>query len=95
MKQVVDQLRQVLPPEALDTDPDRTQSYRYGRAVFCPAGEPPAVVLALGHAVGTLKRDWLRQEIRPVGIAVQRAIKAAMYPGNILNPGRVVALGDL
>ena len=46
MKQVVDQLRRVLPPEALVTDPDRIQSYRYDRAMFCPAGEPLAVVLA-------------------------------------------------
>jgi glycolate oxidase len=46
MTDVVDQLRQVLPPQALVTDPDRIQSYRYDRAMFCPAGEPVAVVLA-------------------------------------------------
>ena len=161
MKQVVDQLRRTLPPEALVTDPDRMESYRFDRAMFCPAGEPLAVVLAretahvqaeriatdlditvgvLGHAgdgnmhptvvfdaadaeqsrrteaafdrikevglelggtitgehgVGMLKRDWLRQEIGPVGIAVHRAIKAALDPENIHNPSKVVALGDL
>jgi glycolate oxidase len=36
----------VLPPEALVTDPDRMESYRYDRAMFCPAGVPLAVVLA-------------------------------------------------
>jgi glycolate dehydrogenase FAD-linked subunit len=46
MSDVVEQLRQALPPEALVTDPDRLQSYRYDRAMFCPAGEPLAVVLA-------------------------------------------------
>ncbi|TDU88234.1 glycolate oxidase [Kribbella voronezhensis] len=46
MSEVVERLRQVLPPEALVTDPDRIQSYRYDRAMFCPAGEPLAVVLA-------------------------------------------------
>lgn len=46
MTDVVERLRQALPPEALVTDPDRLQSYRYDRAMFCPAGEPLAVVLA-------------------------------------------------
>jgi glycolate oxidase len=46
MSEVVEQLRQVLPPEALVTDPDRMESYRYDRAMFCPAGMPVAVVLA-------------------------------------------------
>ncbi|TWD82352.1 glycolate oxidase [Kribbella amoyensis] len=46
MSEVVERLRQVLPPEALVTDPDRMESYRYDRAMFCPAGEPAAVVLA-------------------------------------------------
>ncbi|MEV6269150.1 FAD-linked oxidase C-terminal domain-containing protein [Kribbella sp. NPDC051936] len=46
MSEVVEQLREVLPPEALVTDPDRIESYRYDRAMFCPAGMPLAVVLA-------------------------------------------------
>lgn len=46
MSDVVDQLRQALPPEALVTDPDRMESFRYDRAMFCPAGMPLAVVLA-------------------------------------------------
>jgi glycolate oxidase len=43
---VVSALAAVLPPEALVTDPDRLESYRYDRAQFCPAGVPGAVVLA-------------------------------------------------
>src|SRR3954464_728074 len=46
MSEVVEQLRQALPAEALVTDPDRMESYRYDRAMFCPAGMPLAVVLA-------------------------------------------------
>jgi glycolate oxidase len=46
MSEVVERLRQVLPAEALVTDPDRMESYRYDRAMFCPAGVPAAVVLA-------------------------------------------------
>ena len=46
MSDVVERLRHALPPEALVTDPDRMESYRYDRAMFCPAGVPLAVVLA-------------------------------------------------
>src|SRR3954453_7611428 len=46
MSEVVEQLRQALPAEALVTDPDRMENYRYDRAMFCPAGMPLAVVLA-------------------------------------------------
>src|SRR6266511_3448830 len=46
MSDVLERLRAELPPEALVTDPDRLQSYRFDRAMFCPAGEPLAVVLA-------------------------------------------------
>ncbi len=47
---VAEQLRgalaDVLPQEALVVDRDRMESYRYDRAMFCPAGVPAAVVLA-------------------------------------------------
>jgi glycolate oxidase len=46
MSDVVEQLRHALPAEALVTDPDRMESFRYDRAMFCPAGMPLAVVLA-------------------------------------------------
>jgi glycolate oxidase len=52
--------------------------------------------LALGgtctgeHGVGLLKRDWLVTELGPVGVDVQRAIKAALDPSCLLNPGKVL-----
>lgn len=51
--------------------------------------------LALGgtctgeHGVGLLKREWLAREIGPVGLRVHRAIKAALDPDGLLNPGKV------
>jgi glycolate oxidase len=42
------------------------------------------------HGVGLLKRDWLAREIGPVGMRVHRAIKAALDPAGILNPGKVI-----
>ncbi|MFE3200757.1 FAD-binding oxidoreductase [Embleya sp. NPDC059237] len=42
------------------------------------------------HGVGVLKREWLAEELGPVGVEVQRGIKAAFDPLGILNPGKVV-----
>lgn len=53
------------------------------------------VTLGLGgtitgeHGVGLLKRDWLGREIGDVGLRVHRAIKAALDPDNLLNPGKM------
>jgi glycolate oxidase len=52
--------------------------------------------LALGgtctgeHGVGLLKNDWLATEIGPVGVDVHAAIKRALDPANLLNPGKVL-----
>jgi glycolate oxidase len=51
--------------------------------------------LALGgtlsgeHGVGVLKRSYLEKALGPVSIAVQRTIKRALDPLNILNPGKM------
>jgi glycolate oxidase len=64
-----------------------------GRAVF---DEIMALGLSLGgtctgeHGVGLLKRDWLARELGPVGMRVHRAIKTALDPAGILNPGKVI-----
>jgi glycolate oxidase len=66
-----------------------------GRLVF---DEIMRLGLSLGgtctgeHGVGLLKRDWLAHEIGPVGLRVHRALKAALDPDGIFNPGKVIAL---
>jgi glycolate oxidase len=53
-----------------------------------------ADALALGgtvtgeHGVGLLKRDGLEREQSPEALAMQRAVKAALDPHGILNPGK-------
>ena len=42
------------------------------------------------HGVGLLKREWLARELGPVGMRVHRAIKRALDPNNLLNPGKVL-----
>ncbi|WP_422647115.1 FAD-binding oxidoreductase [Actinoalloteichus caeruleus] len=39
------------------------------------------------HGVGKIKQDWLATEIGPVGLRAHRAIKNALDPGGLFNPG--------
>jgi glycolate oxidase len=54
-----------------------------------------AEALALGgtvtgeHGVGLLKRDGLRQELDPAVLALHRAVRDALDPHHIFNPGKV------
>ena len=42
------------------------------------------------HGIGALKRDELAQRKSPVALNMMRAIKRALDPQNIMNPGRVL-----
>jgi glycolate oxidase len=41
------------------------------------------------HGVGVLKRPYLERALGPVSIEIQRRIKQALDPQNILNPGKI------
>src|SRR3954466_13909428 len=45
------------------------------------------------HGVGAIKVDWLEREIGPVSLDVHRAIKKALDPAGLLNPGKVFREG--
>jgi glycolate oxidase len=40
--------------------------------------------------VGTLKLDGLAKELPPASLALHHAVKQAMDPHGILNPGRAI-----
>ena len=42
------------------------------------------------HGIGVGKREALRAEVGEEGIAAMRAIKHALDPLNLLNPGKVL-----
>jgi glycolate oxidase len=42
------------------------------------------------HGVGLLKRPGMHRELGPAVLAMQRAVKAALDPHDILNPGKAV-----
>ena len=42
------------------------------------------------HGIGAARREWLPVQLGEGAVAVMRAIKAALDPLGILNPGRVL-----
>ncbi|MCX7303987.1 MAG: FAD-binding oxidoreductase [Hyphomicrobiales bacterium] len=47
-------------------------------------------VISAEHGIGTLKRGWLGHSRSPAELAAMRAIKHALDPAGILNPGKVL-----
>ncbi len=45
------------------------------------------------HGVGRMKQSFLAREIGPVGIEVHRAIKRALDPAGLFNPGSMFSMG--
>ena len=42
------------------------------------------------HGIGSLKRDALARHKSPVALQLMRAVKQALDPLNIMNPGRLL-----
>jgi len=42
------------------------------------------------HGVGADHRDWLPQEVGPVGVRILQAVKATLDPAGVLNPGKLI-----
>jgi len=42
------------------------------------------------HAVGADHRPWMRDEVGELGVQLLRAVKAALDPAGILNPGKLI-----
>ncbi|MCW2133090.1 glycolate oxidase [Arthrobacter sp. VKM Ac-2550] len=74
-------------------DPDESVTEGPAKAAL---GEMFRLAQSLGgtltgeHGVGLLKRDWLRDELGDVSLEVQHAIRRALDPQGILNPGKAI-----
>ncbi len=73
---------------------DRRQPEQWAK-VEAMVGEVFAASLAVGgtlsgeHGVGVLKRPYMERALGPVSVEIQRRIKQALDPLNILNPGKM------
>ncbi|MFL0292629.1 FAD-binding oxidoreductase [Mycobacterium sp. SMC-18] len=71
-------------------DPNDAENTRRANIAF---GEIMDLAVSLGgtitgeHGVGRLKRPWLAGQLGPEAMELNRRIKAALDPDNILNPG--------
>ena len=45
------------------------------------------------HGIGRVKQDFLADEIGPVGLEVHRALKRALDPAGLFNPGSMFSAG--
>lgn len=75
-------------------DPSDADQYERAFAAFndiLEAGLSLGETITGEHGVGNLKTDWLAREIGPVGLRAHAAIKAALDPLEIMNPGKVFA----
>ncbi len=74
-------------------DPSDAEQRRRAFAAFdaiCALGLSLGGTITGEHGVGVLKAAWLEQEIGPVALDVHRAIKQALDPAGLLNPGKVL-----
>ncbi len=51
--------------------------------------------IAAEHGVGLIKREELERYGDPVGLDLMRRLKGALDPDNLLNPGKVIAVGTV
>jgi glycolate oxidase len=74
---------------------DRANADAVARAELA-FGEVMDLAISLGgtitgeHGVGTLKREWLEEQIGNDALGVMRDIKDALDPLGILNPGKAI-----
>ncbi|MFD2690329.1 FAD-binding oxidoreductase [Streptomyces phyllanthi] len=71
------------------TDPDESRRARESFDEIMALGLELGGTITGEHGVGILKKEWLAREIGPVGLEMQRAVKAVFDPLGILNPGKL------
>jgi glycolate oxidase len=70
-------------------DPEATLRARQSFGEVMDLGLELGGTITGEHGVGLLKREWLAREVGPLGLEVHRAVKRALDPAGLLNPGKV------
>ncbi|MFF2655367.1 FAD-binding oxidoreductase [Streptomyces sp. NPDC058045] len=71
-------------------DPDEARRARESFDAIMALGLELGGTITGEHGVGVLKKDWLARELGPVGVEIHHAVKSALDPLNLLNPGKVL-----
>ena len=73
-----------------ENDPDEVARIRAAFAEIVQLSLDLGGTIAGEHGVGTLKREFLEDEVEPTYLAWQRQIKSTFDPDNRLNPGKAL-----
>ncbi|MFA7512200.1 MAG: FAD-binding oxidoreductase [Mycolicibacterium vanbaalenii] len=66
------------------------EQWRNAKAAASDAMLRSGATITHHHAVGADHRPWMRDEIGDLGVTVLRAVKEALDPAGILNPGKLI-----
>lgn len=66
------------------------EQWRNAKAAASEAMLRSGATITHHHAVGADHRPWMRDEIGDLGVTVLRAVKEALDPAGILNPGKLI-----
>jgi alkyldihydroxyacetonephosphate synthase len=69
---------------------DPAAQWQRAKDAACAALVATGATITHHHAVGTDHRPWMTDEIGPLGVSVLQAVKAAVDPSGILNPGKLL-----
>ena len=66
------------------------EQWRTAKAAACDAIVATGGTITHHHAVGADHRPWMRDEVGELGVQVLQAVKSALDPAGILNPGKLI-----
>jgi alkyldihydroxyacetonephosphate synthase len=69
---------------------DAAEQWQRAKSAACDALVATGATITHHHAVGTDHRPWMTEEIGPLGADVLRAVKQALDPAGVLNPGKTI-----
>lgn len=75
------------------TDPAQRAAANNAFGRILQAGRELGGTVTGEHGIGRVKQDFLADEIGPVGLEVHRALKRALDPAGLFNPGSMFSAG--
>jgi glycolate oxidase len=74
------------------SDPDAVAAAHVAYGRILDAGRTLGGTITGEHGVGRMKQSFLAREIGPIGLSVHRAIKRALDPEGLFNPGSMFSM---